>query len=447
MKNQFNVQIAILTLCFGSCWAQESGLSDGFILIAPMGSPTAHLVNADKKIVHTWDVGEGPGNATYLEKDGSLLRTAKLTDNSHFQARGGGGGIIRRFSWDGELTWEYRVSDDRLHHHHDIEPMPNGNVLVIAWERHTRDEAIEAGRNPDTISGDAIWTETILELKPVGKDDAEVVWKWRLWDHLIQAFDETKGNFGDVAAHPELVDFNYGIRRGGADWIHMNSVAYNAELDQIALSARWFNECWIIDHSTTAEEAAGRKGDLLYRWGNPEAYKAGSPSDRQFFLQHDVDWIEAGPGAGDLLLFNNGDRDAQRNYSSADQFTPPLNADGGYELGPDIAFGPKKLKWSYNAPNDGFLSNRISGAQQLPNGNTLICSGEQGWVFEVTPDGDRIWEMRVASLLGQGPATTAAPKGKDKGKGKGGKGGGGRGAVFRAPWYPADFSAVFEKLN
>ncbi|MEM7601387.1 MAG: aryl-sulfate sulfotransferase [Verrucomicrobiota bacterium] len=442
-------------------FTQQSGLKDGYILVAPMGSGMVHLIDSEKQTVHSWDCGEGPGNATYLEKSGSLLRTAKVTDNSLFSSRGGGGGRIRRFSWEGELLWDYQVSDEKLHHHHDVEPMPNGNVLVIAWERHTADEAIAAGRDPDTISGDAIWTEMILELKPIGSADAEIVWKWRLWDHLIQEFDDSKPNFGVVADHPGKVDFNYGSRLGGADWIHMNAIDYNEDRDEIALSARWFNEGWIIDHSTTTEDAASSSGgqhsnggDLIYRWGNPAAYQRGDEKQRLFFLHHDLRWIDANaPGAGNFLIFNNGDNRAGRAFSSVDEFVPPLSEDGTYLQPGSDAFAPDDFSWSYQDP-ELFHSDKISGAQRLPNGNTLVCSGAQGWIFEVTPEGDRIWELKVSELSSpsdqasessrqKGKGTTKA-KGKGKGKSKGG--GGGRGSAFRAPWYPSDYTSKFADL-
>lgn len=425
------LRLAGLILCSYSICAvaDDTGLENGYLLVAPMGDPTAHLVDVNGRIVHEWDCGDGPANSTYLLEDGSLLRTARAQSRL-FNARGGSGGRVKIVSWDGEVLWDYQLSNDEFHHHHDVEPMPNGNVLAIVWERHTFDEAVDAGRNPKTLNADALWTETILELKPKGRNDAEVVWKWRLWDHLVQQFDKSKGNYAKVPDHPELVDINYGIRRGGSDWIHMNSVDYNPKLDQIAMSARWFDEAWIIDHSTTTAEAAshsggksGKGGDLIYRWGNPEAYYGGFPFDRVFFAQHDVRWIEDGcPGAGNFLLFNNGDQNA-RPYSSVDEFESPVTKDGSYPLAKNAPYDPSAFRWSYS-DEDVFRSDRISGAQRLPNGNTLICSGENGWVFVVTPEKERVWEFKTSSLQGSGRRA---------------------GGLFRAPWYAKSHPAFADR--
>ena len=112
----------------------------------------------------------------------------------------------------------------------------------------------------------------------------------------------------------------------------MNAIDYNPDLDQIALSVRGNSEVWIIDHSTTTAEAAGHSGgkrgkggDLLYRWGNPLTYRAGTASDQRYFQQHDVEWVRPGyPGAGNLTCYNNGL--GRGNYSTVDEFTPAMTA-------------------------------------------------------------------------------------------------------------------------
>ncbi|MEL6107507.1 MAG: hypothetical protein AAFU85_15815, partial [Planctomycetota bacterium] len=134
-------------------------------------------------------------------------------------------------------------------------------------------------------------------------------------------------------------------------------------------------------------------------------------------------------------------------------------------------FGPEKPKWSYRG---GYSSERISGAQRLPNGNTLICSGSEGYVLEVTADEEVVWEYRLGGGVlgggGRGGRDAAPPReggpildfgggpqlqpdaGRRGGsnaqvspgrgpEGRGQRGPGGGGGVFRAPRYGLDFPA------
>src|SRR5262249_15514728 len=143
------------------------------------------------------------------------------------------------------------------------------------------------------------------------------------------------------------------------DWTHINAVAYNAELDQILLTVRAFSEFWIIDHSTTSAEARGHQGgrsgmggDLLYRWGNPQAYRAGTERDQQLFSPHGAHWIPQGcPGAGHALVFNNGLHRPGGDYSSVDEIVLPDDATGRYLRVPGSAYGPNKPVWSFTARN------------------------------------------------------------------------------------------------
>src|SRR5262249_46567664 len=98
------------------------------------------------------------------------------------------------------------------------------------------------------------------------------------------------------------------------------------------------------------------------------------------------------PGAGHILLFNNGDRPDGR-YSSVDELVLPTDSLGRYPLQPGKPSGPDRPVWSYTAPKkEDFFSSYISGAQRLANGNTLICSGANGTVFEVTPSREIVWK-------------------------------------------------------
>jgi hypothetical protein len=254
---------------------------------------------------------------------------------------------------------------------------------------------------------------------------------------MIQDYDPTKPNYGVVADHPELIDLNF--VHSAPDWNHTNSVAYNAELDQIVLSIHNFNEIWVIDHSTTTAEAGGHAGgiyghggDLLYRWGNPRAYRRGVAGDQKLFGQHNAQWIGDGlPGAGSFLVFNNG---TTRNYSSVDEFVSPADPSGNYPLAPGEAYGPAGLAWTYVAsPPQSFYAMNISGAHRLANGNTLVCDGPHGTFFEVTAAGDSVW-MYVNPVVASGPLTQGDPI-------PGGPGGQ-ENSVFRVTRYAPDYAGL-----
>ncbi len=368
---------------------QEEGLINGQILFAPYYGTTTYLIDSTGAINHTWSSSYRPFTEAYWLGNGTILRPIIS-----------GGGGIQKILWNGTLAWDYRYTVSGCSCHHDIKCLPNGNVLMIVWVTKTRTEAIAAGRNPDTIEGTTFTPDKIIEVQPTGTTSGTVVWEWHVWDHLIQDFDSSKENYGVVGDHPELIDVNFGDPFVG-DWLHTNSVDYNPEFDQILIDVHNFNEVWVIDHSTTTEEAAGhtggnsgKGGDLLYRWGNPEAYDAGAAGDQKLFFQHDASWIKPGlPGEGHILVFNNGNNRPGGQYSSVDEFAPPVDANGEYYLEPGSAFGPTDYTWSYTAnPPNSFYSQVFGGAQRLMDGNTLICNGIPGKFLEVTPDKITVWQ-------------------------------------------------------
>ena len=375
-----------------------SSASDGYTLFGPLGSTTTYLIEMDGTVVHTWDSDWTPGNSVELDADGYLWHTCML-NNPNFNA-GGSGGRIEKLDWDGNVVWSYELSSTTACQHHDFELLTSGNVLLVVWQEYSIAESVQAGRDPSRIPDGEVWADSIIEIEPVGMSGGNIVWEWRLWDHLIQDFDSTKDNFGVVGDHPELVDINFGVP--GKDWTHVNSVDYNAELDQIAISSHNFSELWIIDHSTTTVEAAshsggnsGMGGDIMYRWGNPRTYDAGTIGDQVLFGQHDVQWITDGlEGAGNLIIYNNGMNRPGDDYSSIVEISTPVDLDGNYLLA-GSTYGPETPAWEYIAdPPNSFFSGAISGVQRLPSGNTLVCCGNPGWFFEVDAAGNILWEYQ-----------------------------------------------------
>jgi hypothetical protein len=393
-------------------------VSPGYVLIEPGYRKPAYLINNDKEVVASFE--NDYFSFTQLQADGSRLASSNLYSEV-FKKGGGNRGCIEEYAADGSLNWRLRLATDDYIHHHDVVKLENGNILAVVWEKISAEQVMALGRNPDHVAENGnFWFDGIVEVNPL---TAEIVWEWSMRFHLIQDFDAGKPNYGVVADHPELLDINaFHLNRDGEvsdDWTHVNAIDYNPELDQIVFSSNYLSEIYVIDHGTTPYEAQGSAGDFLYRWGNPENYDRGTAEDRMLFSQHDVQWIKPGlPGAGNILVFNNGDGKL-RPYTSVVEFSPPINADGSYALEGDNGYGPTELAWEY-APTDDdiFFSWFISGAQRLANGNTLVNHGAKASVREVTPDGEIVWEYTYDDGA-EGPHM-----------------------LFRAIRYPADHPAV-----
>ena len=398
--------LAIVGALIGQGQEQTVGLflnttaaAPGYTLFAPMSYNVTYLIDNNGELVQSWFSDYRPGLSVYFLENGDLLRTRRL-QGQLFQTGGRGGGF-EIIDWDGELVWEFDYFSDQYWQHHDIEPLPNGNVLLIAWELKADMVAIENGRNPNLLGGNlqpsGFWPDHIIEVNP---ESDSIVWEWHVWDHLIQDYDSSKLNYGVVSDHPELVNINYPSNppSSSGDWLHINAVDYNMELDQILLSVHHFGEIWIIDHSTTTAEAAnhtggnsGKGGDLLYRWGNPQNYRRGDQEAQLLGRQHDPRWIPEGfPGAGNILVFNNNEFHPNGVRTSVFEIIPPIT-DHGYVLENGRPFGPDGPVWSYSN-TDSFFSPFLSGTHRMQNGNTFITSGPRGRFLEVTSAGKIVWD-------------------------------------------------------
>lgn len=382
--------VAVCALVAAPLLAQTQGLR----LFVPIGDNVTQLVDEAGQVVHSW-----PGTfglTAHMMDDGSLIRGSQTGTIPI----GGSTGRLERLAFDGTLQWDMLIDGPNAFMHHDIEPMPNGNVLVIVWDNMTSAQAIAAGRDPALIASGVVewYPDAILEIEQTGPTTGNVVWEWHLMDHVIQDFDAAQANFGNVAAHPELVDINYPAWvLDNGDWNHFNGLDYDPINDWIVICSREQGEMYIIDHSTTTAEAAGhtggnrgRGGDILYRWGNPEAYRAGTIVDRWLGGAHDTRFVPPGfPGAGNITIFNNIYNPPTQ--SSIYEVTlPAVQPNGTFALNAQTGqYDPPAPSWIYTDPS--FFSGFISSAQRLRNGNTLVCSGQQFELFEVDPAGAKVW--------------------------------------------------------
>lgn len=369
-------------------------VSPGVTVIDPGFRKPIYLINTDKEVI-----GEFSGDYysfMQLLPNGNILGSSNVFSDT-FRRGGGHTGCVEEYRPDGSLVWRLALASDDYIHHHDVQKLANGNILAVIWERVSTDEAIALGRNPEHVDEHGnFWFDGIIEVNPL---TAEIVWEWSFKNHLIQDFDPNKANYGVVADNPGKLDINaINFNRDGSvgdDWTHVNALDYNEELDQIIISSNYLSEVFVIDHGITAFEAQGEAGDFLFRWGNPANYDRGDKESAMLFAQHDVHWIADDlPGAGNIMIFNNGLM-PQRPYTTVVELAPDMNADGSYNLGPNGAYGPTELAWEY-APTDEekFFSWFISGAQRLPNGNTLVNHGADSRLREVTADGEIVWEYQ-----------------------------------------------------
>ncbi len=383
-------------------WGPCPSVSD-LLLVTPLDGLQTIAMDAEGNTVKSW-LGAGVGASVgWLWPDGSLVRPSQVTDGS-FNS-GGRGGRIEIFAPDGTLTNTLILATTLMQQHHDVHPMPNGNILCITWEWHSVAEALGAGRT--TLSASSFWSETILEIRPTSATTWETVWQWRLWDHLIQDSDAAKPGFGVVAEHPELCDINFGTVSSVGDWIHMNAIDYSPERDEILVSSRSLDELWVIDHSTSTAEAAshaggthGKGGDFLYRWGNPQGYDRGTAAHRQFFVVHGATWIDSGlPGAGNILAFNNGDRAGSANdWSQVVEIAPPRNADGSYVVPASAAFGPAAPSFTIGTAGEFFGGPTQCGAFRTLDNTTLVTLTLTRQLLEFDSNGN---QMSARTLTGQ----------------------------------------------
>lgn len=356
----------------------SDGFEDSYVLAVENGGTKSYLLNKEGFKVHEWDFDTNLGNDLELMNDGKLVGMFKVTDPDI--SFGGFGGMIRIINPDNSTQWEYNFASENYLAHHDVELLPNGNVLFIAWEKINQIQAQQQGIDTQVN----IYPEMLIEVNP---NTNEIVWQWRSFDHIIQDRFPQTPNYGSVSENPQLIDFNYNLMDNG-DIMHANGIDYDEEKDVIYLSVNFYHEIWVIDHSTTTAEAAtdsggnyNKGGNLLYRFGNPEAY-GNTSGQRLFYNNHFPNLLENNePGEGNLLVYMNGN-DVNQSVIYELDIPDNFNLQANTNNEPGIV-------WSFTDTDLYF--GRISGAVRLQNGNTLITEGDYGF-WEVTTDGQIVWK-------------------------------------------------------
>ncbi len=362
---------------------------DGYILVNDAGNNRAYIMDKEANLVHEWALSNNIGNDVFLLSNGKLL--ASLEADEPKIKFGGQGGKVQFIDKDGTIEWNFNYSSEDYESHHDAELLPNGNIIAMVWEKKTAEEAIAAGYQMEID----LYPEAIIEIDPATD---EIVWEWHAWDHLVQDFDDTKENFGSIADNPQLIDLNY-VQIENGDIMHGNAIEYDEINDHIYISSNFYHEVWVIDHSATTEESAShtggnsnKGGDLVYRFGNPEAYD-NSFGERLFYNNHFPNFTgNHGTSDRNMLIFVNRMNDTEQSVVYELQLPSTFDLKAGVNNEPAVV-------WSFT--DKDLFSPKVSGAVRLDNGNTLITEGDFGF-WEVTGKGEVVWKFEGDGFFWRG---------------------------------------------
>ena len=210
-------------------------------------------------------------------------------------------------------------------------------------------------------------------------------------DYEVSAltFEQSSSNFGSVTEHPEKIDLNYHENENG-DLMHANGLYYDPKRDVIFVSVNFYSEVWVIPHQFDTIKSKTELGDLVFRFGNPNAY--GGSGDRLFFNNHHPSLVSLDLESIDnFLIYMNGFKNEQ---SKVYEFLLPSVFDSN-----PLNWISPEIIWSYTDPDLFF--GKISGAYRLPNRNTLICEGDFGY-WEVTHSGKIVWKFDGGTTFWRG---------------------------------------------
>ncbi len=365
------------------------------------GDETARLIDLDGRTVHTWhDVG---GFAPLLiapaltpGQRGHVLVTLENAAGRGVDLVPGRVGpqvskTIGELDWDGRVLWRFgaQAPGGLAQQHHDWARLPDGHTLVLANLRH----AVAGFKQPEILD------DVAYEVDAAGA----ITWRWVASEHLEE--------LGFTPAQLALV-------RGSdnADVLHINDLkplGPNHWFD--AGDARFApdNLIWCSRNANVIAIVDRRSGRVVWSLGpNYPAIPRGAAARRvprpvdQISGQHDAQIIPAGlPGAGNLLVFDN---QGEAGYPAVE--LPTTGGSRVLEIDPVS----RQVVWQYTAEDSGqpswaFRSTHISAARRLPNGNTFIDEGQSGRLFQVTRDGDIVWEyVNVYPRVGKDPVTGKA---------------------------------------
>jgi hypothetical protein len=328
----------------------EEGLAYEGVTFYPASDQEAKLIDMQGTVIHEWrapdlDVRFTPIYEPLEESPGHVLVIE--------------GQRVRELDRDSNVVWQFDAPvnlgvgdlDHGVGFHHDVVRRANGNTIILCSVR------IQV----PSISPKVLTDDCLIEVTPAG----EIIGKWFTFQHI--------GEFGFTAEARRLI----AEARNDGDWAHANAVSEippNRHSHPVftpgnlLVSYRELNTMIVIDRAT---------GVIVGKLG---------PNDNLTIGQHQPHILPLNlPGAGNVLVFDNGGTAGYptqfRYFSRVLEFDPMTQA----------------LVLNYDATLSGrfefnFFSPFVSGAQRLPNGNTLAVEGLKGRIFEFTPTGDLVWE-------------------------------------------------------
>ena len=312
---------------------------NGYTLMCfPADHKTTQLIDMNGKVINEWNVQAI--RARLLENGNLLTLTRRETESN----------LVQEYDWNHHLIWDYTPPGTP---HHDVQRLNKGNTLLLYMEV-VPEEYRGRIENPERRRNVCIHSDVVLEITP----KKEIVWEWHEYKHL------------DINLYCHICNL--------ADWTHTNTIQALPENrwydvgdkrfkpGNILLSPRNLGLIFIVD-----------KKSKEIVWTYAGDYDGGLAG------QHEPHMIEKGlPGEGNILIYDNG--------------TPPLRdlRHSGQSYVLEINPVTKEIVWKYEN-GEKFFSKFRSSVQRLPNGNTLICESEGPRVFEVTPEGEIIWEYAV----------------------------------------------------
>jgi hypothetical protein len=332
----------------GLVYRDASKSFGGYTLFSPVRGRHADLLDPEGRIVHQWRRPEGVQHAKWLPNGRLLVHNLPPESAEGLENIGGSAGSLFELDADSNVVWEYRD----VYMHHDFERLENGNTLVVGWAKMPSDVSMRVqGGHVAADDPEWMWGDVVREIDAAGNEVRE----WRSWEHL---------------STDHHVKCPLESRK---EWTHLNSIELTPDGDWL-LSFRLTSTIVVVDGST---------GDVRWRWGADV-----------FSHQHHATWLDN----GHILVFDNGCH--RRDRPAFSQVV---------EIDPET----REVVWSYTSePILAFYSFMISGCVRLPNGNTFITEGASGRLFEITPEGETVWEYvspwMLPSRFGPSPAVFRA---------------------------------------